>query len=60
MLPGGSGRILLMQNESTWRLNASSSVYDMANATWYEVSRSLATAALRPYKAALQRLSRCV
>lgn len=35
---GGSGRILQIYNESTWKLNASETQYDMANATWYEVS----------------------
>mmetsp|Transcript_7894 Transcript_7894/g.18828 ORF Transcript_7894/g.18828 Transcript_7894/m.18828 type:complete len:663 (-) Transcript_7894:118-2106(-) len=33
---GGSGRKLTLYNESTWKLNASQSVYDMANATWFE------------------------
>ena len=37
VLPGGSGRILQMYNESTWKLNATSAQYDMANATWHEV-----------------------
>mmetsp|Transcript_108484 Transcript_108484/g.315488 ORF Transcript_108484/g.315488 Transcript_108484/m.315488 type:complete len:531 (-) Transcript_108484:447-2039(-) len=33
---GGSGRKLNLYNESTWKFNASESVYDMANATWFE------------------------
>lgn len=37
VLPGGSGRMLHIYNESTWTYNASEAPYDMANATWYEV-----------------------